>query len=541
MRNLGMALLIGLAAASNVSHASDPDLEIWLLEGTDCGSCDLYQTFHHGYPQQLTGYAGADSPILVTVVQKTAIPKEIAEQFTPHDYWPHSLSVMVLDDETVLYVANISEASDVAHARFPKSIMAPATAAERERSKHSGHVYAEHFEATWNLDYFVDVALARRGPYPSLEEAMLGQTRQLEDIARNNVILWGSASTPFGNSLFISERMQHIHQALEQVAGPTLNFITLYGNGDDQQPDTSTLMDGKLQYIHAAVQPAKDAVLSPDAATMGRVFHSLQNTRDNLLVQVGHSGPTGAPLWGHLATIVPPLLELLVDRTESTLVMISGACNGGQFAAAPSCGFFAAHPEVIATGCQKTPEALRSSDDYLANYFTGVGSDEADLDGDGSTTFIEAHWHASVALEDHQIPYDSIATFVDAFWQSGADKLPAEVTFARLLQLAEDHGSGEEQWAVRNFIGHVPTATLITTTDALAINYEALQKVADMTEASSVERNARMGLEYPLVLSSLARRLIWRSRGTPSGASTVVAQCADQRIAKFLHGANAAL
>jgi hypothetical protein len=91
-----------ILGTSSSGHTAGQDLEIWLLEGTDCGTCELYQRFHQGYPTQLTDHTGANAPIPVSVVSKTAIPDVIADQFTPHDYWPHSLSVMVLDDGKVL-------------------------------------------------------------------------------------------------------------------------------------------------------------------------------------------------------------------------------------------------------------------------------------------------------------------------------------------------------------------------------------------------------------------------------------------------------
>jgi hypothetical protein len=84
-----------------------------------------------------------------------------------------------------------------------------------------------------------------------------------------------------------------------------------------------------------------------------------------------------------------------------------------------------------------TVNVLRSSDDYLGKFFSGLGDGEADLDNDGKVTFIEAHWYAGVLLQDHQIPYDSLDTLVDAFWQSKADALPAEISFSGLLELAE--------------------------------------------------------------------------------------------------------
>lgn len=533
-RNILPALLTVIALSSCFAGKLKPaetDLNIWLLEGRDCGACKLYRSFDNGYPTQLTDYAGAGGPIPVSVMKKSAIPSEVLRQFTPHPYWEQSLSVMVLRDDKVLYVANISESSDVAHARFPEAIMAPTTAADWERASHATHYYEEHFKATWKLDYFVDVALSRRLPFPSIESSLLGEMGEVSGIARDNVILWGSASTPFNNSLYISERMRDVRESLEHAYGP-FNSVSLYGNGDDPQADTSALIEDKFVRVQSSI----DGALSSDGPSLGRLFHSLRGSHNNLLVQVGHSGPTGAPLWGQLVTIDAALMQRLIAETQSTVVMVSGACMGGQFATAPSCGFYAAHPAVVATGCQKTPEALRTSDDYLGRFFDGIRSRSADLDHDGSMSFAEAHWYASVLLEDHQIPYDSTDHHVDAFWQRSERLLPRKIAFADLLKLADEFGTDEERWAVRRFIARVPAGTEITAMDSLQINEAALQKVAKMTEATSAQRNAAMALPYPLVLTSLARRLIWRSAEIKSDAAVAVERCAHVSIEAFLRG-----
>jgi len=533
-RNILPALLTVIALSSCFAGKLKPaetDLNIWLLEGRDCGACKLYRSFDNGYPTQLTDYAGAGGPIPVSVMKKSAIPSEVLRQFTPHPYWEQSLSVMVLRDDKVLYAANISESSDVAHARFPEAIMAPTTAADWERASHATHYYEEHFKATWKLDYFVDVALSRRLPFPSIESSLLGEMGEVSGIARDNVILWGSASTPFNNSLYISERMRDVRESLEHAYGP-FNSVSLYGNGDDPQADTSALIEDKFVRVQSSI----DGALSSDGPSLGRLFHSLRGSHNNLLVQVGHSGPTGAPLWGQLVTIDAALMQRLIAETQSTVVMVSGACMGGQFATAPSCGFYAAHPAVVATGCQKTPEALRTSDDYLGRFFDGIRSRSADLDHDGSMSFAEAHWYASVLLEDHQIPYDSTDHHVDAFWQRSERLLPRKIAFADLLKLADEFGTDEERWAVRRFIARVPAGTEITAMDSLQINEAALQKVAKMTEATSAQRNAAMALPYPLVLTSLARRLIWRSAEIKSDAAVAVERCAHVSIEAFLRG-----
>lgn len=110
--------------------------------------------------------------------------------------------------------------------------MAPTSAAERERAAQAGHFYGEHFEATWKLEYFVDVALGRRPPHPSISEVMLGETGSLPGIDDDNPILWGSAATPFGNALYIPGRIDDIHRAVRQATGPSLNQPRERGSAD---------------------------------------------------------------------------------------------------------------------------------------------------------------------------------------------------------------------------------------------------------------------------------------------------------------------
>src|SRR5690606_33648848 len=104
---LVIVALTGCSAGKIRGH--ETGLQIWLLEGSDCGACKLYQSFGEGYPNRLENYKGVRGPIPVSVVKKSEIPDEISRQFTPHPYWGQSLSVMVLRDDKVLYVANISE------------------------------------------------------------------------------------------------------------------------------------------------------------------------------------------------------------------------------------------------------------------------------------------------------------------------------------------------------------------------------------------------------------------------------------------------
>lgn len=438
---------------------------------------------------------------------------------------------MVLRGDTVLYVANMAEASDLANARLPRWAMVPHTSTERERAVHGGSFHADHFRQTWKLDYFVDVALGLRQPHVDFDRSLLEVGDTLPGVEGNNVIFWGSTVMPAGNPLYISERIVQIRNTLLRGASEP-NFITLYGNGAEPQPDTAALADGKLAFVQSGL----DTPWSPDGPTLGRLFHSLEGTRNNLLVQVGHSGPTGAPLWGQLVAMDAPLLRSLVASTGSDVVMVSGACNSGQFASAPICGFFAAHPQVVSTGCQKSAEALRGSDDYLRLYFRGLQDGSADVDGNGSVSFSEAHWFAAVGLEEHRIPYDSIDAAVDAYWRAHPTELPETIEYRRLAKIARSVGTAEERWAVEHFSNRVAPATAISLNGALALNHAAMQQLQGMGEASSAQRNAAMAMQYPLVLSSLARRLLWRMDVPETAASKTREACGRRGIDEFVAG-----
>src|SRR5213075_3119783 len=118
--------------------------------------------------------------------------------------------------------------------------------------------------------------------------------------------------------------------------------------------------------------------------------------------------------WGHGLTLTAADLEPIQRESGGALIMVSGACNGGQFAKAVQCGFFAAHPEVKASGCQLSPAALETSDDYLRLFFraatgaaatAGATPTSARSRAAPAPTLYDAHWYASTRLEDHQLSY----------------------------------------------------------------------------------------------------------------------------------------
>src|SRR5690606_25603510 len=186
-------------------------------------------------------------------------------------------------------------------------------------------------------------------------------------LGERNVILWGSAATPLENSLFVPTRIADTRETLEALSLGPIHYVTLYGHGPQVQGnDTSYFADGRTRFKRAEV----NADFAADADGLNSVLTGVKQSEGarTLLVQVGHSGPAGSPLWGHGLTLAPADIEPIKRESSGSLIMLSGACHSGAFAKAVQCGFFAAHPEVTASGCQLSPAALETSDDYLHHF-----------------------------------------------------------------------------------------------------------------------------------------------------------------------------
>jgi hypothetical protein len=253
-------------------------------------------------------------------------------------------------------------------------------------------------------------------------------------------------------------------------------------------------------------------------------------------VQIGHAGPTGAPLWGHGLTLVPAAIEPLKRESSGALLMVSGACNGGQFAKAVQCGFFAAHPDVRATGCQLSSAALETSDDYLRHFFraaTGAATADARKRGAAPATLYDAHWYASARLEDQAISYTTTDALIDDYFAAHPDKLPETLTVAEIRSAAPTLGRAEAEAATELTAGLAPQ-TPIALTGYVELNHAADAKLADARELSSAERNRIVALPYKLVLPLLARRIAYAGLRVQDPAFALASTCERQSLSQFL-------
>jgi hypothetical protein len=521
-------------------------LEIWLARTERCNSCAIYERAaqQRGYGRVLRyGSGGGSVTLPILSIDKSALAADVLAQLPAGvgpsaPSWDVTLTVLVVDAGRVITAGNIADSADNNELRRSDAVMfPPASPAENDPALRDEDLYAAFFASHWNLEYFADVALGRRParvPSPpvdlaSPEPAVLGAA---------NVILWGSAGTPLGNPLFIPTRISEIRSELERMNLGALRFVTLHGHGPNVPGnDTSVIVDGRTQFTRADVQ----ADLGADAASLNSVLTGVRHADSarTLLVQVGHSGPTGSPLWGHGLTVTAADLEPLRHEAAGSMIMVSGACHSGLFATAVQCGFFAAHPDVVAAGCQLSPAALATSDDYLRHFFrAAAGAGEPAKRGRQPATLYDAHWYASTRLESHQLSYTTTDALIDAYFASHPDALPASLTVAEIRAAARSMTRSELE-AVEALTAGLAPETPIPLTGYVETNHAADAKLAEATELSSAARNQITGLPYRLMLPLLARRAAYGAARVNDPEFAAAASCERQSLRSFFRSNDA--
>jgi hypothetical protein len=537
-----------LAIALGAFAAQAQALEVWLASTESCNSCAIYeravQARGYGWALRYPDRGGLTIPILS--IDKHVLAADVASQL-PDDLGPRSpnweitLLVLVMDAGRVLTAGNIAESADNNELRQPHAVMFPPDApADDDASLRGTNLYSEFFASHWNLEYFVDVALGKRSKRTAGGPIDLAAPMPAA-LGPSNVILWGSAGTPLASSLFIPTRMKEIRAALEAVSPGALRYVTLYGHGPNVPGnDTSYITDGRVRFERADL----DADYAADAAGLNAVLTGVLRTDSarTLLVQVGHSGPAGAPLWGHGVTLVASDLEPIKRESTGELVMVSGACMSGQFAKAVQCGFFAAHPDVVASGCQLSPEALESSDDYLRYFFAGATDPGAtapsatlsrrNKNKRNAPALYDAHWSASTRLEDHALSYTTTDALIDDYFAAHPDRLPASLTVAEIRDAARTLPRAESDAAIALTAGLAPELA-IPLTGYVEANHAADAKLAEARELSSKERNRLLALPYKLMLSMLARRIAYAGLGLNDPDFALAASCERQSLSEL--------
>ena len=517
-------------------------LEVWLASSDNCNSCALYERVaqQRGYGSALRYPDAGNSRIPILAIGKNVLAQDMLAQLPPGEgpdspSWDVTLTVLVVDAGRVLASGNIADSADNTELRQPRAVMfPPAAPADGDPALSQQSLYNDFFLSHWNLEYFVDVALGKRPKRTAVRLVDLGSPAPAA-LGPRNVVLWDSASTPFGNSLFIPTRMTEIRAALDAQKLGSLRYVTLFGHGPGVEGnDTSYLVDGRTQFKRADIR----ANYAADAAGLNSVLTGVLRTDHarTLLVQVGRAGPTGAPLWGHGLTVTPADLEPL-KGAAGKVVMVSGACNGGMFAKVAQCGFFAAHPDVRASGCQLSPAALETSDDYLRFFFRAAtgGATAARSRSAPAPTLYDAHWYASTRLEDHQLSYTTTDALIDDYFAANPNKLPASLTVAQIRDAVRTLPRAEVG-AVLALTAGLADDSAIPLTGYVEANHAAEAKLADARELPSAERNRIIALPYKLELALLARRIAYGALHVADPQFAAATKCEQQSLATFFSG-----
>ncbi|MET0291188.1 MAG: hypothetical protein ABW136_02415 [Steroidobacteraceae bacterium] len=536
MSKLRLRHLVPGLLALTASVAQAAEWQLVLLKPPGCGACTYTEELlkRRGFVQTAELRAPGAPDVAARVVRRPSNELTAAERtelaalpyIDPAVWAQHaeqrSSQVLLLRDGKIVAAGNIADSADLRRAEFPETVMAPRLDADpiQVRSLHD-QTYGQQFLRLWNVDWFYELALnPQLGAQRSLESWLAARPAPAQAAPPRNFVLLSTATWPGNNEIFNATRITEIQTTAQQSLGvPAANISVLYGSGNNSAPDAVEVRGGRLAFARQPIAGSKPATL-PNLSTL---FKGLQQTGPsrNLFVFVGHGGPDGAGLWGQLATLTPEDLGALHRTGKGDDVIVSGNCFGGVMARAMSCGFFAARPDIVASGCQADALEVAASRDYLKMFFASVTAEErgrADTDRDGEVTFEEAHWYASVHGDSRNVTYTTLDALADEWFRAHPQDLPARLTVGELHKLALAAPAAEQQAEKRMTDGLTPNVEL-------SLRDLATQAVGWSREQAGVR---------PMI-AQLARRMIYVQRHAQGDAQvTGVRACEARPIAKFL-------
>ncbi len=380
------------------------------------------------------------------------------------------------------------------------------------------------------MEYFVEQALSMSDS-AKINGLDIAVTKALKT-KKVHTSIWGTAAHPARNGQFISRRIKQIKNRIDS---DKLNIA--YTNGNKSHLRDVLIKEGEHYHF---INSGLNADHAADLAGLKQWFSTIASSSEQqqLMIQVGHNGPAGIPIWGHALTVSADLLKETIDKTGKQLTFVSGACHSGMLANVAECGFYAAHPDAIATGCQTSLEAVESSDDYLKYFFLNSGktidklSEQVkDSNKDGKLSFNEAHWYASSRLERHNISYSDFDAKVDRYFIDKPDKLPEFISLGELKRL-QPLLTMEAQQALKYMSRGLKRELQLNLHNYVKLHKEAIKQLEDHTEASSEQRNKLSNLPYHLNLVMLARRALYLKQG--NGFSHDLISCSKQALGKYL-------
>jgi len=528
---------IALAAGPAPTPAQDADDEwqLVLLKPPGCNPCSFAEEVlrRRGFVQRAELTAGGNRTITARVVRRPTgelTPQEAAEvaalPYIDASQWALQASfgrVLLERDGHVMSAGILPDSGDPRRAQLPSKVLLPDASGDPVQMRFQlDEAYRELYLRSWNFDYFYELALDPRfRESRSMEKYIAARPApQGPALPARNVVLQSTATWPGNNEIFNATRIAEIRDTVQGSLGvPASNVSILYGGGNPSVPNAVEVQGNRLAFTHFDIPNARPATL-PNVAALFQTLERTPGSR-NLFVLVGHGSPEGAGLWGHLGSLSPADLATLHAHGGGDDVLVSGNCFGGVMARAMSCGFFAARPDIVATGCQADALQVAESRDYLKMFFASVTADEkprADADGDGTVSFEEAHWFASAQGDIRNVTYTTLDAFADDWFAAHPQELPEQLTVRELRQLAAGATPAERQAVHRMTDG-------LTADIAFSLRDLAGQATAWSQQQAGVR---------PMI-AQLARRVLYVQRHAAGDAGVAaVRACESRSIAKFV-------
>lgn len=529
-------MLLSLFAASAWAQDTGGSWQLVLLKPRNCMGCVWAEEVlkRRGFLQtaELNGSDGSSISARVVRRPSSELTAEEAQELGALPYidlalWAQqarelATQVLLKRDGHVVSAGNISDSADLRRAEFPESVMVPRDGADLfDLRAQRDDAYTQIFLRTWNLDYFYDLARDPRArerlSFPSYLASLPAPTGPQP--ATPSVSLVSTASWPGNNEIFNAIRITEIRDVLRNELAVTPERINVfYGGANPTAANAVSVSRNRIAMVRQPIDGARPASLP----NVSQFFQQLarQPRSRNLFVFVGHGGPDGAGLWGQVGELSPTDLAALHAKGQGDDVLVSGNCFGGVMARSMSCGFFAARPDIIATGCQADAAEVAQSRDYLKVFFSSLDASEksrADANHDGHISFDEAHFFASTWGDTRNVTYTTFDALADAWFDAHPDTLPAKMTVGELHKLAEGAPPAEKQAVARM-------------SDGLRADNEV--PLTNLARQANDWSRQQSGIRP--MLAQLARRLLYAQKHAEEPRAAEVRACENREIAAFL-------
>lgn len=528
--------LIVLLAALWSADATAEQWQVVLLKPTGCAACTFVEEMlkRSGQLREVVLEDGAGGQVGAQIVRRAGSDLEVQESrelaalpYYDADTWrrqaeARSAQVLLKRDGVVVAAGDIGDSADLRSVRLPPEITTPDLGRDpgAVRAAHSTFV-SQQLLRSWNLDWFYRLAKDPQLARTRSDDAWIASATDTlpAPLEPANALVISTASGAADNEIFNALRIEEIRTSLTQWLGVDAAQIRVfYGDGNERGANALEVRDGRIGLVRRSVAGAMP--FTPDAAL--RIFQSIRARPGsrNLMVLVGHGNPEGAGMWSSATALSPRTLRALHEHGGGDDVLVSGNCYGGIMARAMSCGFFGARPDIVATGCQADAAEVAQSRDYLHMFFSSLAPDTrhlVDTDGNGTISFAEAHWYASIEGDQRNVTYTSLDALADQWFEDHASA-PRSLAVREIRALAVHADPAESQALERLLAGHEPDLPI---------------SLADLAGQS---QQWIPGRAMPrAMLGQLARRLLYLAgAGAADPAAATLRSCENRSIGEFL-------